>query len=178
VQRVGVGEALMRYAASGRRSGSSWIEAIKVNDCRQIPSWVLGESGRGAIMIGRGHMATATPDPPAGRGLVNARPTALRSAVLLVLAVSSAWPTVAGTAALFTAWRQSGGASLDIGASGTLQQWLDRVRPDATAADAVSQIATELIIAHKAAGCNVQKATLHTNLTGTLADLLRLGRLP
>ena len=58
----------MRYAASGRRSGSSWIEAIKVNDCRQIPSWVLGESGYGAIVTPRGRTATATPNPLVGRG--------------------------------------------------------------------------------------------------------------
>ena len=70
-----------------------------MNDCRQTPSRVSGESGHGAIVTPRGHMATATPNPPAGRGLVNARPTALRSAVLLVLALSSAWPIVAGTPA-------------------------------------------------------------------------------
>ena len=101
----------MRYAASGRRSGSSSTEAFQVNDCRQTPSWVLGESGHGAIVIPRGHMATATPEPSAAHGRAYPRSRALRRAVLLVLAVSGSWPAVAGTAATSTDPRATGRAA-------------------------------------------------------------------
>jgi ferric-dicitrate binding protein FerR (iron transport regulator) len=102
---------------------------------------------------------------------------ALRAGMYLANTRTAAWAWARTypeqAASLLAEWRQTDAAILDVGASSTFQQWLDRLSHDAAAADNIRQIVPELLIAPRVTGCETQAMTLNSQLAKAVVTLLR-----